>query len=64
MSGELVAANEELERRAKIINEDPYGKGWLFKIKPDNMDELKNLMTDPAQIQEWLKGEIAQHGKQ
>ncbi len=64
VSGELVAANEELERRAKIINEDPYGKGWLFKIKPESTDELKNLMTDPAQIQEWLKGEIAQHGKQ
>ena len=64
VSGELVAVNEELERKAKIINEDPYGKGWLFKIKPDNLDELKNLMTKPAQIQEWLKGEIALHGKQ
>jgi glycine cleavage system H protein len=55
--------NEELEKRAKLINEDCYGKGWMFKIKPDNMDELKNLMTDPAAIQEWLKEEIAQHGK-
>ncbi len=47
VSGELVAVNEELERKAKLINEDCYGKGWLFKIKPDNPDELKNLMTDP-----------------
>jgi glycine cleavage system H protein len=46
-----------------LINEDCYGKGWMFKIKPDNMDELKNLMTDPAVIQEWLKVEIAEHGK-
>jgi hypothetical protein len=33
----------------------------MFKIKPDNMDELKNLMTDPRVIQEWLKAEIAEH---
>ena len=63
VSGELVAVNEELEKKAKLINEDCYGKGWMFKIKPDNMDELKNLMTDPAVIQEWLKTEIAEHGK-
>jgi glycine cleavage system H protein len=63
MSGELVAVNEELEKTANWINEDCYGKGWMFKIKPDNMDEIKNLMTDPAVIQEWLKTEIAEHGK-
>ncbi len=63
VSGELVSVNEDLERKAKLINEDPYGKGWMFNIKPDNMNELKNLMTDPAMIQEWLKEEISQHGK-
>jgi glycine cleavage system H protein len=63
ISGELVAVNEDLEKKAKLINEDCYGKGWMFKIKPDNMDELKNLMTDPAVMQEWLKTEIAEHGK-
>jgi len=63
VSGELVAVNEDLEKKAKLINEDCYGKGWMFKIKPDNMDELKNIMTDPAVIQEWLKVEIAEHGK-
>jgi hypothetical protein len=35
----------------------------MFKIKPDNMDELKNLITDFAVIQEWLKKEIAEHGQ-
>jgi glycine cleavage system H protein len=62
MSGELVEVNEELEENAALINEDPYGKGWMFKIKPDSMDELKNLMTDPDEIREWLKAEIAEHG--
>ncbi len=62
VSGELVEVNEELEENANLINEDPYGKGWMFKIKPDNMDELKNLMADPGKIHEWLKKEIAEHG--
>ena len=55
--------NEELEENAKLINKDSYGKGWMFKIRPDNMDELKNLITNPDEIREWLKGEIAEHGK-
>ncbi len=63
VSGELVEVNEELEEDAKLINEDRYGKGWMFKIRPDNMDEIKNLMTDPGEIQEWLKKEIDEHGK-
>ena len=64
MSSELVEVNEELEENAKLINEDPYGKGWMIKIRPDNMDELKNLVADPDEIQEWLKKEIAEHGGQ
>lgn len=63
VGGELVEVNEELEENAKLINEDPYGKGWMFKIRPDTMDELKNLMTDPGEIHEWLKKEIAEHGR-
>jgi glycine cleavage system H protein len=63
VSGELVEVNEELEEDARLINEDPYGKGWMFKIRPDNADELKNLMTDAGEIHEWLKGEIAEHGR-
>jgi glycine cleavage system H protein len=63
VSGELVEVNEELEEDARLINEDPYGKGWMFKISPDNADELKNLMADAGEIQEWLKAEIAEHGR-
>lgn len=62
VSGELVEVNEELEENAALINEDPYGKGWMFKIRPDNMEELKNLMKDPDEITGWLKAEIAEHG--
>jgi glycine cleavage system H protein len=63
VSGELGEVNEELEENARLINEDPYGKGWMFKIRPDNLDELNNLMADPDEIREWLKAEIAEHGR-
>jgi glycine cleavage system H protein len=62
VSGEIAEVNEELEENAKLINDDPYGKGWMFKIKPDNLDELNNLMTDREEIEEWLKAEITEHG--
>lgn len=62
VSGEVAEVNEELEENAKLINDDPFGKGWMFKIEPDNLDELNNLMTDRDEIEEWLKAEIAEHG--
>ncbi|MDI6860950.1 MAG: glycine cleavage system protein GcvH [Caldisericia bacterium] len=44
ISGEIIEVNKEAVNNPQIINEDPYGKGWLFKIKIENMDELKDLM--------------------
>ncbi len=45
LTGEVVAINEELTAEPEIINSDPYGKGWLFKVKIENADELGSLMT-------------------
>lgn len=44
VSGEVTEVNEKLSDDASIINKDPYGEGWIAKIKIDNKDELKNLM--------------------
>jgi hypothetical protein len=62
VSGERAEVNQELGDNAKLIDEDSYGKDWMFKIRPDTKDERKNLMTDPGEIQEWPKKEIAEHG--
>lgn len=43
VSGEVVEFNEELESTPEIINSDPYGKGWIIKIKLSNKDELNDL---------------------
>lgn len=45
LTGEVVAINEALTAEPEIINNDPYGRGWLFKVKIDNVDELDSLMT-------------------
>jgi len=62
VSGEILEVNEELEDEPSLINEDPYGKGWIFTLKPSNPDELAQLMQKDKAI-EWLKQEIEKHAK-
>jgi glycine cleavage system H protein len=47
VGGEVVEANKELEGNPALVNTDPYGAGWLFKLKLSSQDELKGL-KDPA----------------
>jgi glycine cleavage system H protein len=44
VSGTVVEANEELEWESDVVNKDPYGKGWLARIKASNPAELSELM--------------------
>ncbi|RLF03971.1 MAG: glycine cleavage system protein GcvH [Thermoprotei archaeon] len=63
LTGEIVEVNSELEEKPELINEDPYGKGWLVLIKPSNLsEELKELMTS-EQYAEFLKEEIKKEGE-
>ncbi|WP_350559100.1 glycine cleavage system protein GcvH [Psychrobacter sp. CAL346-MNA-CIBAN-0220] len=45
ISGEVIAINESLEDDPEIINSDPYGEGWFFRMKPENMEDYEALMT-------------------
>jgi len=45
VTGEVTEANVKVIEDASIINKDPYGEGWIAKIKIENKDELKNLMS-------------------
>ena len=40
ISGEVVGVNEDLEDSPELVNSDPYGDGWLFKIKADDAEEI------------------------
>ena len=44
ISGEVIEVNEKVVADSSIINKEPYGEGWIAKIKIENADELKNLM--------------------
>ena len=46
ISGEIVEFNEELESDPEIVNSDPYGKGWMIKIKFSDASELDELLDD------------------
>ena len=44
-SGEVVAVNEELRAAPETINQDPYGKGWMIRIRLGNKSETATLMS-------------------
>ena len=47
-SGEVLEVNEELESHPELVNEDPYGKGWMVRIRLTDPSELDNLMDAAA----------------
>ncbi len=54
LSGEVVEVNTALEANPEWVNEDPYGKAWLIKVKPSDLGELAGLM-DVAAYQEHVR---------
>ncbi len=48
LSGEIVEFNESLETEPEKVNSDPYGEGWMIKIKFSNPEEVKQLLDAEA----------------
>ena len=48
LSGEVMARNETLDGGAEVINSDPYGEGWLIKVRPSDEDATESLLTPEA----------------
>ena len=46
LSGEIIEFNEALEDTPEVVNTDPYGEGWMIKIKISNQDEVAELLSD------------------
>ena len=44
VSGEVLAINETINDQPELVNNDPYGEGWMIKISVANPDELNNLL--------------------
>jgi glycine cleavage system H protein len=48
VSGEIIEFNEELESNPEIVNRDPYGQGWIIKIRLTKTEEVDGLMDAQA----------------
>ncbi|WP_303965568.1 glycine cleavage system protein GcvH [Rothia mucilaginosa] len=55
IAGEIVAVNEALEDDPALVNSDPYGEGWIIEIRPENADDLANLLDAEAYKAELAK---------
>lgn len=53
INGEVIEINEALVDNPELVNTDPYGNGWFFKIVPSDWDELDQLMTE-EEYQEFI----------
>jgi glycine cleavage system H protein len=57
VSGEVVEVNEALLDSPEAINEDPYGEGWMIKVKPYDLGELEDLM-DSEEYTEFIEEKL------
>ncbi|MCG8477344.1 MAG: glycine cleavage system protein GcvH [Cytophagales bacterium] len=48
VTGNVMDINEELEDAPEVVNTDPYGEGWMIKIRMSNPDQVNDLLTAEA----------------
>lgn len=56
VSGTIIEVNDKLEESPEIINEDPYGKGWIITIEMSDPSELENLL-DSSEYEKYVEEE-------
>jgi glycine cleavage system H protein len=64
VSGEITEVNEEARKEPSLINDDPYGTGWVAIIAPSDLEaELDSLIpgSDGSELESWLAEEKAKH---
>ena len=54
VSGEVISINKDLEEEPSIINDDPYGKGWLMVLELDDPNELQDL-SNSVEYEDFLE---------
>ncbi len=45
IGGSVVEVNEALNDQPELVNQDPYGSGWMFKLEPENLEDMQALLT-------------------
>jgi glycine cleavage system H protein len=61
VDGSIESSNQELEASPTLINQDCYGKGWMFKIRPRDMTQIGKLIHGPEAVEPWLIADIAKY---
>jgi glycine cleavage system H protein len=61
VNGVVADSNAELESSPSLINEDCYGKGWMYRIRPDDMGEVQGLIKGPDAVGKWLRADIEKY---
>ncbi len=56
VSGKVLEVNDDLPENPEMLNEDPYGDGWMIKIEMNDLEELQDLMT-AAEYEEYVAEE-------
>lgn len=56
VSGEVIEINAKLSEKPELLNEDPYGEGWMFKLRMENPEELKTLLS-PEEYRKLIEAE-------
>jgi glycine cleavage system H protein len=63
LSGLLLERNEALLRAPRLLNNDPYGQGWLVRIRADRWDEeILEFLHGPEAVSAWINAELSSHG--
>ena len=55
ISGNVIESNSDLDDHPELVNEDPFGKGWLIRVTMTTVNELDGLMTAP-EYQSYIDG--------
>lgn len=56
LTGKVIDSNSALADSPELVNSDPYGDGWIFKMQPDELDDVEKLM-DPDDYQAYAEAE-------
>jgi glycine cleavage system H protein len=64
VDGILEEVNEELEISPNLVNEDPYGEGWIYKIKPNDKTPLSELIKGKQALEAWMADEMKKYADQ
>ncbi len=64
VNGEIAGVNEELETNPGLINDDCYGKGWMYKIRPTDKSEMETLIHGKEAIEKWLVADIEKYAEE